>query len=212
MKGVSVNTFIKRRGFCHVFGDNVALSEGIIAFKFSIGRVTDPKELIPHLFERTDPLFVSRVKPGDFVIAGQNFACGKPHPQGFIAMAALDMSVLCHSMPYMSLRGAVSRGLPVLTGCESTTSFAETGDEIEVDFATGDAINLSRGTRVQLPPMPLALREIVSQGGSNGRLQAWLDAHPDQMGAVGDPSAPQVDKADQIPLTFVKAQQRPLAS
>ena len=170
---------LKKRGTCHVFGDGVPLDEGVMAFKFAIERVTDPKLLIPHLFEQIDPSFASRVKQGDIVVAGKDFGFGKPHTQGFIAMAALEMAVLCESMPHKSLRRAVAIGLPVLTGCANCTSFAKSGDEIEVDFEIGVARNLTAGTEKQFAPMPAILRDIVANGGSAGSMRAVLAAHPE---------------------------------
>ncbi|MFM9970900.1 MAG: hypothetical protein ACKVQK_21105 [Burkholderiales bacterium] len=171
---------LKRRGTCHVFGDRIPLDEGIMPFKFAIERINDPEKLIPHLFKGTDPDFPSKVKPGDFVLAGKEFACGKPHVQGFIAMAALDMSVLCESMPYKAMRRAVAVGLPLLTGCNPGAGFAKSGDEIEVDFESGAARNISTGVSVTLPAMSPILREIVANGGMNGALAAWLAEHPEQ--------------------------------
>src|SRR5262245_39316958 len=173
-------SLLVRRGFCHVFGDGVPLDEGVMAFRFAIQRVTDPKELIPHLFEAIDPEFVRRVKPGDFVIAGRDFACGKTHVQGFIAMTALGMSVLCESMPYKPLRRAVGEGLMVLTGCRGAAEFAHTGDEIEVDFASGAARNLTRGTQAAFPAMPPILRDLAAGGGLKATLSEWLRNHPEQ--------------------------------
>ena len=116
--GSVVARSFKKRGVCHVFGDGVPHDEGVMAFKYAIERVTDPKLLIPHLFEQVDPSFAKRVKPGDIVVAGKDFCQGKPHTQGYIAMTALGMAVLCESMPHKSLRRAVAIGLPVLTGCD----------------------------------------------------------------------------------------------
>lgn len=176
-----------KRGFCHVFGDNIPLDEGVMAFKFAIGRVTDPQVLIPHLFELIDPEFSQRVRPGDFVIAGREFACGKPHVTGFIAMHALGMSVLCASMPARALRGAVSKGVPVLTGCEDALAFAQTGDELEVDFVSGQAHNLTRGTRTTWPGMAPILRDIVQSGGMLGALRDHLAAHPEMRASAPRP-------------------------
>jgi len=176
-------TSLVRRGRCHVFGDQVPLDEGVMPFRFAIERVTDPKALIPHLFEGMDPGFRERVKPGDFVIAGRDFACGKPHVQGFIAMAALKMSVLCVSMPYKAMRRTAAEGLAVLVGCEGAAAFVGTGDEIEVDFSTGEARNLSRATTARFPAMPPILRELAGNGGMRGVLAAWLRDHPEQAAA-----------------------------
>ncbi len=181
------NTFLKR-GLCHVFGDGVPHDEGVMAFKYAIERVTDPKLLIPHLFEQVDQTFAARVKSGDIVVAGKNFCCGKPHIQGYIAMAALGMAVLCESMPHKSLRRAVSVGLPVLTGCAGGTAFVRNGDEIEVDFESGAARNITTGAETHFAPMPPILRDIVANGGSAGSLRAWLAAHP-ELAAVPQVSA-----------------------
>ncbi len=179
---------IVRRGRAHVFGDGIPLDEGVMAFKYAIGRITDPAELIPHLFEPIDPGFASRVQRGDLVVAGADFGCGKPHIQGFIAMAALGMGVLCGSMPYKAMRGAISKGLPVLTGCNPPGEWVSNGDEIEVNFGTGEARNLTRGTVVQLPPMADVLQPIIAAGGADGQLAAWLAGHPGQQAPDGTSS------------------------
>jgi 3-isopropylmalate/(R)-2-methylmalate dehydratase small subunit len=169
----------KRQGTCHVFGDGIPLDEGVMAFKFAIERVTDTKILIPHLFEQVDSTFAARVKPGDVVVAGKNFGCGKPHIQGFLAMAALNLSVICESMPHKSLRRAVAAGLPVLAGCAGCTDFLASGDGVEVDFATGEVRNLAKSTARQFAPMAPILRDIVANYGTAGNLRAWLAEHPE---------------------------------
>jgi 3-isopropylmalate/(R)-2-methylmalate dehydratase small subunit len=170
---------LKKTGRCHVFGDSIPLDEGVMAFSFAIDRITDPVVLIPHLFEGIDPSFASRVKPGDFVVAGRDFCCGKPHFQGFIAMAALSLGVLCSSMPRTSLRGAISNGLPVLTGWSPGVLPISDGDEIEVDLETGMIHNITEKTSASVDPMPFILQDIIRHGGVGGQLKVWLDQHPE---------------------------------
>lgn len=170
---------LRRRGICHVFGNDIPLDEGVMPFRFAIGRVTDPKELIPHLFAGIDPSFPQRVRAGDLVLAGRNFASGKAHMQGFIAMEALGIGVLCESIPYKAHRGAIARGVPVLTGCAGLADFAASGEEIEVDFESGRVANLSRKTSAQFPPLSPILGDIVRRGGLKGSLAAWLASHPE---------------------------------
>lgn len=174
---------IVRRGACHVFGDDLPLDEGVIPFKYAIGRVTDPALLIPHLFELIDPGFRERVNRGDIVFAGKNFGCGKAHMQGFIAMAALDIGVLCGSMPHRALRGAVAKGVPLLTGC-SAEGFAQSGDEIEISFTSGDAINHTTGARTAFPALAPVLNDILNEGGLMGTLRSWLEKHPAMKGSA----------------------------
>lgn len=168
-----------RRGTCHVLGDDVSLDDGIIPARFAAQRVTDPAQLVPHLFETVDPGFAARANPGDIVLTGRGFARGKPRMQGFIAMAAMDLSVVCTSMPYKMLRRAVARAIPVAVGAE-IGDFAQTGDEVEVDFGSGLMRNLSRGGELPIPPMPPILGDIVATGGMEALLHDWLARHPEQ--------------------------------
>lgn len=173
-----------------------------MAFKFAIGRVTDPDVLIPHLFEAIDPGFVGRVKPGDLIIAGQEFGCGKPHLTGFIAMQALGLGVLCESMPARALRGAVSKGLPVLDTCKGILDFVASGEELDINYETGEAHNISRDTRISFPAMPKILQELIASGGAVGKLRKWLDAHPEQRATA--PLVPLEESgAAYMPLKFV---------
>jgi len=163
-----------------VIGDNVSLDDGVIPRRFAAGRVTDPQLLVPHLFETLDTGFAARVKSGDFLLAGSNFACGKPRLQGFIAMEALDLAIICVSMPYKMIRRAVARAIPVIVGAADPHVIAATGDDIEVDFAAGTLWNQSRDSHVALPPMPAILCDIVANGGMQAALKEWLERHPEQ--------------------------------
>lgn len=191
-----------KRGTCHVLGDGIPLDEGFIPFELAIQRVTDPQKLIPHLFESVAPGFSQRVKKGDIVVAGSDFACGKPHVQGFIAMAALQMGILCVSMPYKNLRRAVARGVPVMVGAPPANEIASNGDELEVDFATGRVTNHTRGTTLSVPPLPPILLDIVQEGGMDGMLKSWLATHPEQ--ARGDADLALLEAITTAPVAVVK--------
>jgi 3-isopropylmalate/(R)-2-methylmalate dehydratase small subunit len=65
------------------------------------------------------------------------------------------------------------RAVRVLTDCFNATELCETGDELEVDFQTGQFINHSRDIRKEYPPLPDALQEIVALGGNAGWLKRW---------------------------------------
>ncbi len=196
-----MNALVKR-GSCHVFGDNIPLDEGFIPFELAIQRVTDPQKLIPHLFEKVAPGFAQRVKPGDIVVAGREFGNGKPHVQGFIALHALGVGVICMSMPFKNLRRAVAKGLPVITGAPAPVEYAADGDALEVDFATGRARNLTRGTEFTLPAMPSILLDIVQRGGMNGLLKSWLVDHPAQ--AAGDEDRALLEKINTTAIAVVR--------
>jgi 3-isopropylmalate/(R)-2-methylmalate dehydratase small subunit len=196
-----VSTLVKR-GRAHVLGDAIPLDEGFIPFEMAIQRVTDPQKLIPRLFEKVAPGFAARARPGDLVIAGSQFGFGKPHVQGFIALQALGTGVVCVSMPFKNLRRAVAKGLPVIVGAPPAADVASDGDELEIDFATGLCINHTRNTRLALPPMPPILLDIVRQGGMDGLMKSWLQAHPEQRATDEDKAV--LDTVDSAAVSIVK--------
>lgn len=169
----------KTRGRCHMLGDDVAHDGGVIRFDLVTARVQDPALLIPHLFEDLDPGLKQRLKPGDFIVAGRNFFCGKAHNQGMIAMKALGLRVLCESMPFRSFRAATGVALPCLIHCRGITDLVADGDEIEADFETGTVTNLRSGRSASYPAVAPQIKAVIDAGGMRGMLKAWLTDHPE---------------------------------
>ena len=169
----------KTRGKCHALGDNVPHDGGVIRFDLVTARVQDPDQLIPHLFDEIDPTRKKTFKPGDFIVAGKNFFCGKAHNQGMIAMKALGLRVLCESMPFRSFRAATGVALPCLIHCEGITKWVKEGDEIEADFDTGVVRNITTDRSEQYPAIPSEIKSIIEEGGMRGMLTAWLRDHPE---------------------------------
>lgn len=160
-------------GKCYKLGHDVRHDGVMIAGKFVQDRVTDPDILVPHLFEEMDPAFKDRVQRGDIIVAGRNLGKGKPHTQAYVAMRGLGLGVLCESMPFLSYRGALGVGLLLMTNCEGVSECAETGDDLEVDFLTGEFLNTTRGITRQFPPVPEGLRDTIRLGGTKGMLKDW---------------------------------------
>lgn len=165
----------KLAGVCHKFGDDVRHDNGLMPFKYVIDRVYDPEVLKDHLCEDVRPDLLSRVKPGDIIVAGKNFGKGKPHVQGYIAMRRHGIGVLCESMPFLTYRAAVGVGLLFLTDCAGVTELVSDGDRIEVDFLSGQFQNHSTGVSKQFEPLPDGLRDMVALGGTTGVLRKWWE-------------------------------------
>ena len=136
------------------------------------GRHFDAKDIVPHLFAETDPGFHERCKPGDIIVAGRNFGMG-PKMNGYIAMQALGLGIVCESMPHLAYRAALGAGVRTLTDCPSLLDMVDNGDELEVNFSSGLFVNHTRGITREYPPMPEALQEVVALGGNRGWLQQW---------------------------------------
>lgn len=170
------------KGRCYKLGHHVSHAGGVIPDRLITAREMDPQKLIPHLFEESDPGFHQRARAGDLIVAGRHFGMG-PKMNGYIAMQALGLGLICESMPYLAYRAAVGCGLRVLTDCHNVTELCETGDELEVDFQSGQFINRTRDIRKEYPPLPEALQEIVALGGNAGWLKQWWSAAKQGAGA-----------------------------
>ena len=60
-------------GRAHKYGDNVD-TDVIIPARYL--NIADKKELASHAMEDIDGEFINKVKPGDIMLAGENFGCG----------------------------------------------------------------------------------------------------------------------------------------
>ena len=161
-----------RRGRCYRLGHDVPHMGGVVPMRVVSEMRYDPKDIVPHLFAETDPGFHQRCRPGDVIVAGRNFGMG-PKMQGYIAMQALGLGLVCESMPFLAYREAIGLGLPVLTDCTGVVDACATGEDVEVDFLEGRFVNHTRGIALDVPPVPAGLREVVALGGTNNWLKRW---------------------------------------
>ena len=152
-------------GRCWKFGDNLGIDGDIMPLRFALARETDPMVLRDHLMVAVDRDFPSKVRPCDIIVGGKRFAQGNPHLQGFLGMVGHRLGLVAESMPRGSFRNAINAGLPFLSGCSDVGAACETGDMLDVDFATGRFANVTRGTVLQFKPLPEELRAIVAVGG-----------------------------------------------
>lgn len=143
------------------FGDDID-TDVIIQGKYLV--INDPEELAKHVFENIRPEFPSKVKPGDFVVAGENFGCGSSREHAPLALKATGIeAVVAKSFARIFFRNAVNIGLKVVE-CKDTDRIDD-GDEIEVDYDEGVIINKTRNERYSIVPMPGFLKEIMEKGG-----------------------------------------------
>jgi len=126
---------------------------------------SDPKELAKHCMEDADPAFAGQVSSGDFIVAGNNFGCGSSREHAPIAIKTAGVScVIAASFARIFYRNAFNLGLPILESPEAAED-VKTGDELEVDLATGKIANLSRKRTYQAQPVPPFMQELLAAGG-----------------------------------------------
>jgi 3-isopropylmalate/(R)-2-methylmalate dehydratase small subunit len=163
------------RGRCWKVGHDVPHMGGVVPMRIVSEMRSDPADIIPHLFEESNPGFHQRCRPGDIIVAGRNFGMGAKM-QGYIAMQALGLGLVCESMSFLAYREAIGIGLPVLTGCEDVTLACADEELLEVDFQSGLFKNVSRPAEHRFAPVPLELQDVLSSGGTTGWLRNWWQA------------------------------------
>jgi 3-isopropylmalate/(R)-2-methylmalate dehydratase small subunit len=159
------------KGRAFKFGDSIS-TDHIIPGRFASLRSNLP-ELAKHVLEDADPTFASRVKKGDFIVAGSNFGLGssREHAPLVIKMAGVS-AVLAKSVARIFFRNAINLGLPVLI-CD--TDGINDGDELEVDLAKGTVYDKTNGQRLTFGRLPAVMLKILGEGG----LLPYIQKHGD---------------------------------
>jgi 3-isopropylmalate/(R)-2-methylmalate dehydratase small subunit len=97
--------------------------------------------------------FARQAQPGDIVIAGRNFGAGSSRQQAVDCFRALGISaIVAESFGAIYKRNAINSGLPIVSLPDLAAEAGEfkTGDELEVDFETGEvALNGERTFQAQ---------------------------------------------------------------
>lgn len=122
-------------------------------------------EMKGHTFESLDPDFAKKVKPGDFVVGGENFGCGSSREQAPGVLKALGVqAVIAKSFARIFYRNAINIGLPIIE-CPEAAKGIEAGDEVEVDFDNGMIYNRTKGTEFKGQPFPEFMQKLIAAGG-----------------------------------------------
>jgi 3-isopropylmalate/(R)-2-methylmalate dehydratase small subunit len=127
--------------------------------------VSDPAELAKHCMEDIDTKFVGKVTPGDIIMAATNFGCGSSREHAPLAIKAAGVScVIAESFARIFFRNAINIGLPLLE-CAEAVRNTSTGDQLEVDLATGTVKNITNGQTFTAKPYPDFMSGLIAAGG-----------------------------------------------
>ena len=126
---------------------------------------SDPKELAKYCMQDLDPTFVERVKPGDIMVAEENFGCGssREHAPICIKAAGIDC-VIAKSFARIFYRNAINTGLAILECPEAVDGISE-GDTVSIDADAGIITDETTGKSWQAQPFPPFIKEIIEAGG-----------------------------------------------
>jgi len=150
------------KGKVHKYGENVN-TDVIIPARYL--NVHDPIELAKHCMEDIDQDFVSKVQPGDIIMATTNFGCGSSREHAPLAIKAAGIScVIAKSFARIFFRNAINIGLPLLE-CSEAVDNTEAGDVLEIDLPRGRISNLTQNRAFTAKPYPDFMAELISAGG-----------------------------------------------
>ncbi len=150
------------KGKVYKYGANVDTDAIIPALYLN---VSEPAELAKHCMEDIDPEFVSKVQPGDIIVATTNFGCGSSREHAPLAIRAAGVScVIASSFARIFFRNAINIGLPLLESPEAVAN-TENGDILEVDLAGGKIRNMRNGMEFTARPYPEFMAELIAAGG-----------------------------------------------
>jgi len=161
LKAKCLKKGIDLQGKVWKFGDNID-TDLIIAARYL--NTSEPSELAKYVMEDADPEFVSKMTPGDIIVAGENFGCGSSREHAPIALKAAGVSaVIAPTFARIFYRNAFNMGLPIFE-LEESAEINE-GDTVRVDMDAGEVINVSQAKTYKFTPIPDFMQELVNTGG-----------------------------------------------
>ncbi len=153
------------------FGDGISTDQ-IIPGRYAHLRGNLP-ELVRHTMEDADPTFVSRVKAGDFIVAGKNFGLGSSREHAPLVIKVVGVkAILAKSVARIFFRNAINLGLPVLI---TDTDRISDGDELAIDLKAGTIQDVTNGVELTFGSVPEVMLHILDEGG----LLPYIQKHGD---------------------------------
>ena len=144
------------------YGDNID-TDVIIPARYL--NTFNAQELAAHCMEDIDPTFVKNVKPGDVIVADNNFGCGSSREHAPVAIKASGVPVvIAANFARIFYRNAINIGLPLLEVGDAVKEI-HAGDTLDVNLETGEIKNTTTGATIKAQPLPGFIREIAQAGG-----------------------------------------------
>ena len=164
---------MKANGSVFKYGDNVD-TDVIIPARYL--NTPDMQELAKHCMEDIAAGFAQRVKPGDIMVAGQNFGCGSSREHAPASIKAAGIAcVIAATFARIFYRNALNIGLPILE-CPAAAQAIRAGDKVEVDFETGVITDATSGDKFQAEPFPPFMQDLIAAGGLGAYMQRRVQA------------------------------------
>lgn len=152
---------MKTNGKCIKYGNNID-TDVIIPARYL--NTSDHQELAKHCMEDIDKNYSQKVQTASIMVAGSNFGCGSSREHAPVAIKASGIKcIIAKNFARIFFRNSINIGLPILE-CEEADKIDE-NDELEVDFANGKIINVTKNEIYKVTPFPEFMQNLITNGG-----------------------------------------------
>ena len=130
-------------------------------------KIHDYNELATHAMEGLDPEFPSKVKDGDFIVAGKNFGCGSSREHAPIALSTCGIkAVIATSFARIFYRNSVDGAflLPIEIDDETYKKISNS-DQLEINIEKNEIKNITKNEIYSMKPFSEIIAKIISAGG-----------------------------------------------
>ena len=130
-------------------------------------KIHDYNELATHAMEGIDPDFPSKVKEGDFIVAGKNFGCGSSREHAPIALSTCGIkAVIATSFARIFYRNSVDGAflLPIEIDNETYQKISNS-DQLEVNIEKNEIKNITKNEVYSMKPFSEIIAKIIAAGG-----------------------------------------------
>jgi 3-isopropylmalate/(R)-2-methylmalate dehydratase small subunit len=151
------------KGYAHIYKRAHINTDEIIPARYL--NTDDEAELARHAMEDIAPEFVKKVKPGDFLIASDDFGCGSSREHAIWALRGAGIrAVIANSFARIFFRNAINNGFLALE-CQGIANRVSDGDQLEIDLKSGLIQNCTKEESYQFVPLPEFALEMLEAGG-----------------------------------------------
>lgn len=147
----------------HVYKRDHVNTDEIIPARYL--NTDDAKELAKHCMEDLDTQFVKKTKPGDCIVAGDDFGCGSSREHAVWSLQGAKVgAVIAQSFARIFYRNCINCGFYPIELPDAVTLIAD-GDQIDIDYAAGTINNRTQNKTIRFKPLPDFALAIVRDGG-----------------------------------------------
>ena len=130
-------------------------------------KIHDYNELATHAMEGLDPEFPSKVKDGDFIVAGKNFGCGSSREHAPIALSTCGIkAVIATSFARIFYRNSVDGAFLLPIGVDNETyQKISNSDQLEISIEKNEIKNITKNETYAMKPFSEIIAKIIAAGG-----------------------------------------------